>query len=250
MKTAYRVLMSLAVVLVLAGLAGAVASGGGTRLEWWEFGTGFTILRWSVYTAIAAVALVLAGTALAVPAGARLLDVRLAPVLLLGLLVAGVPYLHSRQFREAPTVADATTDFNNPPSFRALASVREETAANPLEYRGEEAASLQKKYFPALDALYTDQPPAAVIARAETVAREMGLEVAAVRPDEGRLEATGVTFWFGFRDDLVVRARRTEGGRTRVDARSASRVGYLDGGVNARRIQRFLQALQRRVSNG
>jgi uncharacterized protein (DUF1499 family) len=66
--------------------------------------------------------------------------------------------------------------------------------------------------------------------------------VAAV-PAEGRLEATDRTRWFGFRDDVVVRAR-PDGAGTRVDVRSVSRVGRSDLGTNARRIRGFVETLR------
>ena len=68
-------------------------------------------------------------------------------------------------------------------------------------------------------------------------------QIVAAVPAEGRLEATDRTRWFGFRDDVVVRVT-AEGTGTRVDVRSVSRVGRSDLGTNARRIRRFLEAVQ------
>ena len=58
-----------------------------------------------------------------------------------------------------------------------------------------------------------------------------------------RIEATDTTFWFGFKDDIVIRLT-PEGEFTRVDMRSVSRVGRSDVGTNARRIREFLESLQ------
>ncbi len=57
------------------------------------------------------------------------------------------------------------------------------------------------------------------------------------------LEATAPTLVFGFIDDVVVRMTITEDGSTRVDMRSASRVGAHDLGENSRRIKSFFAAL-------
>ncbi|HYI05060.1 MAG TPA: DUF1499 domain-containing protein, partial [Reyranella sp.] len=54
---------------------------------------------------------------------------------------------------------------------------------------------------------------------------------------------TDTTFWFGFKDDIVIRLT-PEGSFTRVDMRSVSRVGRSDVGTNARRIREFLASLQ------
>ena len=82
--------------------------------------------------------------------------------------------------------------------------------------------------------------------RALAAARAMGLEIVANSPAEGRIEATATTFWFGFKDDVVVRIVPDRQG-SRVDVRSVSRVGRSDVGTNARRIRAYLQKLS---SNG
>ncbi len=56
------------------------------------------------------------------------------------------------------------------------------------------------------------------------------------------IAATAQTRGLGFTDDLTIRIR-PEGGRTRVDVRSASRVGKWDFGQNARNVREFLAAL-------
>jgi len=66
----------------------------------------------------------------------------------------------------------------------------------------------------------------------------MGWRVVSSAPAEGRLEASDTTRWFGFTDDIVVRVTAAPNG-SRIDVRSASRVGRSDLGVNARRIRAF-----------
>jgi uncharacterized protein (DUF1499 family) len=63
-------------------------------------------------------------------------------------------------------------------------------------------------------------------------------------PADGRIEATATTFWFGFKDDVVIRIEQALGG-SRLDIRSVSRVGVSDVGTNAARIQSFLKELGR-----
>ena len=83
---------------------------------------------------------------------------------------------------------------------------------------------------------------------ARHAARELGWEIAAAVSGEGRIEATDQTFWFGFKDDVVVRVRAADGG-SRVDVRSVSRVGRSDVGTNARRIRRFLQRVKSKAGD-
>jgi uncharacterized protein (DUF1499 family) len=70
----------------------------------------------------------------------------------------------------------------------------------------------------------------------------MGWEIVDSDPERGRIEATATTFWFGFKDDVVVRVRPASEG-SRIDVRSVSRVGRSDVGTNAERIEEYLEKL-------
>jgi len=66
------------------------------------------------------------------------------------------------------------------------------------------------------------------------------------RPASGIVEAVDTSFFFRFKDNVVVRVRPvTDTAGSVVDMRSVSRVGVSDVGVNARRVRRFLADLQR-----
>jgi uncharacterized protein (DUF1499 family) len=54
---------------------------------------------------------------------------------------------------------------------------------------------------------------------------------------------TDTTFWFGFKDDVVIRIRG-DAGSSELDIRSKSRVGRSDVGANAERIRRYVSVLQ------
>ena len=71
----------------------------------------------------------------------------------------------------------------------------------------------------------------------------MGWEVVAADPAAGRIEAVATTFWFGFKDDIVVRVAPAGAGSL-IDARSKSRVGVGDLGTNAQRLRAYLERLK------
>jgi len=75
----------------------------------------------------------------------------------------------------------------------------------------------------------------------------MGWQIVDSNQDQGRIEATATTPWFGFKDDVVVRVMPADHG-SRIDVRSVSRVGKSDLGTNARRIQEYLSKIIRSVS--
>ncbi|MBJ39087.1 MAG: hypothetical protein CMD83_11585 [Gammaproteobacteria bacterium] len=142
-----------------------------------------------------------------------------------------------------PPIHDITTDTADPPTFGAVLPLRVD-APNDVEYgqpdlTAAEMANLQRQAYPAVKTLRSDLPAEGALDRAEAVLREQGLEI--VGRDAMRVEATATTFWFGFKDDVVVRVRGVDGGSL-VDVRSVSRVGRSDLGANARRIEGFLAA--------
>ena len=71
----------------------------------------------------------------------------------------------------------------------------------------------------------------------------MGWEVVEADSVGGRIEATDETFWFGFKDDVVIRLT-SAGERTILDVRSLSRVGGGDVGTNAARIREYLDEVR------
>ena len=65
---------------------------------------------------------------------------------------------------------------------------------------------------------------------------------------DGEIVAEARTALWRFVDDVSIRVWLDDAGATRVDLTSASRVGAADLGTNARRIARFLHALDRRLA--
>ena len=106
-------------------------------------------------------------------------------------------------------------------------------------------AALQREAYPDLQPLMLNVPPRQAFDRALATVREMGWDLVAADAAAGRIEATDTTFWMGFKDDVVIRVRATDGG-SQIDVRSLSRVGGGDVGTNAKRIRAYLKALKAR----
>ncbi|HEX8359361.1 MAG TPA: DUF1499 domain-containing protein [Longimicrobium sp.] len=66
----------------------------------------------------------------------------------------------------------------------------------------------------------------------------------------GTIRAEAHTGLLKFTDDVSIRISLDDKGMTRVDVRSASRVGSADFGTNARRVARFLHAVDARLAPG
>jgi uncharacterized protein (DUF1499 family) len=141
-----------------------------------------------------------------------------------------------------PSIHDITTDTENPPQFVALLAARQK-APNGAAHGGARVAQAQKAAYPDITPTKLDLPPARAFERALNVAGNMGWKIVAANQAEGRIEATATTFWFRFKDDIVIRIVASGNG-SRLDLRSMSRLGRNDLGTNARRIRSFLNQLQ------
>ena len=219
-------------------------------MEMWDHKMVFKIITWAAYGGIGASIVSTIGFIVARNTSGR---VSLA---LLGITLSGavivVPYSYDKVLdRKAhPKIHDITTDTINPPAFIAIIKERKEakkknpkSVKNKIKYGGEKVATLQKKYHPNLTFLKSTLPADKVFKATLELINKRGWSVAAAIPTKGRIEATASTFWLGFKDDVIFRIKQ-EGSETRLDMRSASRIGKGDRGENARRIKAFLSKLK------
>ena len=148
--------------------------------------------------------------------------------------------------KRVPPIHDITTDTVDPPQFDALLGARAD-APNPPDYAGEAVAKQQAEAYPDIAPIrLTGVSPAEAIAAAESAARALGFDVIIAQPEKNLLEATDVTFWYGYKDDVVVRATPSGDGTT-LDIRSKSRVGVSDLGANAKRVRALGEEIRRQL---
>ena len=230
-------------LLALIFIAMEAFAGFGSRWGWWNFMIGIGMLRWAAYGGLCAAVVNAVGFAVSsfhhrVFASAAL---SIAGIII-GLSAAGIPWTWMQAAKQVPPIHDITTDTTNPPEFKAILALRK-NAPNSASYGGEEIAAEQRKAYPDIRPLVMPVSARVAFEKALTVARRMGWEIVAMVPSEGRIEAVDSTFWFGFKDDIVIRIL-AEGEGSRVDIRSESRVGVSDIGTNAKRIRTFLEKMQ------
>ena len=239
-------LCRLGVVLAAVAASVVLLAGPGYRFQAWGLGIAFRLLR-AGGIAGAAAALI---CSLVLVVGFRqrraVLVLPLAGVLA-GALAFGVPLEMKRQAASVPPIHDITTDTQSPPRFHALLDERKQAAAS-VDYPGQETAEQQHRAYPDLHSIELASAPAEAFKQALAVAHELGWRIALADADGGRIEATDTTFWFGFKDDVVVRIRAEKQG-SRVDIRSASRVGISDLGKNAQRIRKFAHRFEARFAD-
>lgn len=212
----------------------------GARFGLWDFGRGFQIMFTGTFVSAAVLVLGIAVLVFALRAGRT--DAALPIGIGVGASVIALVVM-GLQFQlttSVPPINDVTTDMTDPPAFSAV----ELRGVSALEYMPEKGVQ-QAEGYPHITTEQSSLSPEDALAKALVAAGELGWDVLAEGADDAgmgelRIEATATTKWFGFVDDVVVRIRPDAAG-SRVDVRSASRVGVSDLGANAARIDAFLE---------
>ena len=137
-------------------------------------------------------------------------------------------------------IHDVSTDPDDAPRFVALRETRL-ACKNGVLYSGLRGTGHRQRYPDIVPAIFA-QPPPTIFPAALAVANAKEWAIAASVEPEGRIEATATTRILRFKDDVVIRIR-AEGSGTRMDIRSASRLGSSDLGANAKRIRSFLHEI-------
>lgn len=236
----------------LLALAGPVA----VWLGLTNFQMGFGLLQivnaWANWVAgitlLLAIAIFFAARARNIGSGQRL-----AGLALVGTIIAGLSWYVPETFRPpegTPPIHDIATDPDDPLDYIAIASLRAE-APNNMDYgimanddamTPENHRRLQREAYPDIVPQRFDASVGEVYERALAAAESLGWEIVSADPGAARIEATDTTFWFRFKDDVVIEIT-PDGNGAVLNARSLSRVGRSDVGKNAARLREFFALL-------
>ncbi len=210
----------------------------GTKNQWWSYTTGFILLACAIVIAFWVLSQIIfnfsrSGVLHAYPA----FILSIIPLI----WVAYYIYLGLT----SPILCDVTTDPEKPVVLR-LAQIQRTPQDHPTDYPKDRNKPLQQQYWPDIKPLVTLAKPQAVFEHALDLVKKKGWFYQA-DPALLEIHAVSQTALFGFSDDISIRIQSTNTG-SRLDIRSASRVGKSDLGMNAKRIRIFLNELKMRLS--
>ena len=182
--TAGRWLAVAGLVVAILCVAAAAASGLGYRADLWHFRTGFLILRFAFFIALAAAALSLLGVLLS--GGVRGTVVAGIAGLVIALGFAYVPWQWKQTVDALPYIHDITTDTDDPPQLVVAATLRRE-GDHPVTYDGPEVAAQQKKAYPDIVPATFSAPEDKVFEAARKVLEGMGMKINGADPAGGTI---------------------------------------------------------------
>ena len=254
----------LTLTLILAFLPAVVILVGavGTKLGWWSWRTGFVAvmvkgpmgLGWAPALAALAIVAALVGLIISLWAG---LWRRALTALVVGILTMGAFIYIGGQAKKAPPIHDVATDWSQPMMFSEAVMKDRGPDANPVApnpvaaagpFAGQKIADVNARTCPGAKPVMLAKAPADAYATAKAALVADGLKVVTDDAATGRLEAVATSFWYGFKDDVLVRVTPQTSG-SRIDIRSVSRVGISDLGQNCKRITRLTAAMKGQASS-
>ena len=160
------------------------------------------------------------------------------------LFLAGYGAIQYNLSRTIPPIHNISTDLNNPPEFTEAIAQRRGEQTNPLSMSDRTLEIHRNGFYDHVLPLKVGMSLVDTYPLALEAAKDQGWELVTQDAPGGIIEATDTTFWFGFKDDIVVRLTENQLNQTTVDARSVSRIGMSDLGLNADRIGDYLDDLR------
>lgn len=147
-----------------------------------------------------------------------------------------------------PLLNDVSTDIDDPPSFSRSRIVLEARMGRVPPDVPTERRRIQRQAYPKTGPIVLELPAEIAFEIARRAALNRGWRVLeASRPGGrsgvGRIEAVAQTRLLRFSDDITIRVRPRADG-SRIDIRSASRLGSHDFGANAARIAAFTSEIE------
>ena len=168
--------------------------------------------------------------------------------LVLAFVVLGYPGYLAVLASRLPAINDVSTDPASPPPFSNASAVRMARDGFVHDDPTTESREAQRRFYPSLQPVILDLAGDEAYDLVLKSVKAKGWKILEAVPPLGKfgtghIDAVATTRIIALPNDVAIRIRPLAG-QTRVDIRSASRIGQHDLGTNAARIQALSDELQ------
>ncbi|WP_083921428.1 DUF1499 domain-containing protein [Dasania marina] len=210
----------------------------GSRWQLWPYTLGLALFALALLVGLA-IQVICALWLIQKPAQPVVKPLRLAVLLALPALIISAALM--RENISGITLHDISTNTAQAPQYHKALQLRGEHA-NSVKYTADKAQA-QSQLYPHIKPIITLLNRQQNFQLALATAQYLGWDIHHQNRQAGIIEAVDTSFWFGFKDDIIIQAQDQ-----RVDIRSTSRVGESDLGANAKRISQFIAHFQTLLS--
>jgi len=200
------------------------------------FTVGYSLLfltKYAVYCAIFSFALSL----ISIGYSLKFYNLLLSTFMLtINLLIISFFYYQVLNLRSNPMINDISTDYNDLLKFKIY---KDHNLPKDDHYFIQKFGGFKLPNYDIAPLLLTNVSKEIVFTKSLVIIQNMGLKITYENIEEGIIEAVEKSFWYGFKDDLIIRIEKLISDDILVNARSASRTGRSDFGKNSKRIKSY-----------
>ena len=171
---------------------------------------------------------------------------------ILSLALVAFPAYLTFEAAQLPRINQVTTDLKTPPSYMISTRARMARGDWTPPPPGPEVEAAERANYSRLQPMLVDLEPDQAYRMSLRIVKELGWRLVDSTPPNlsgdasAEIDAADRSLFFGFVSDIAIRIR-AQGPKTEIDVRSASRVWRHDFGANAKRVERFIDAVQQSV---
>lgn len=161
--------------------------------------------------------------------------------LAINLTIISFFYYQILDLRSNPMINDISTDFHDLLEFKVY---KAHDLPKDEHYLIQKYGGFKLPNYDIAPLLLSNVSKELIFNKSLLILRNMGLEITYANLEEGTIEAVEKSFWYGFKDDLIIRIEELISSNILINARSASRVGRSDFGKNSERIKSYFILLK------
>ena len=209
------------------------------------FTVGYSLLfltKYAVYISIIALVLSLISIGYSLKLYKRFINLVIGIfTLALNLTIISFFYYQILDLRSNPMINDISTDFHDLLEFKVY---KAHDLPKDEHYFIQKYGGFKLPNYDIAPLLLTNVSKELVFNKSLLILKNMGLEITYENLEEGAIEAVEKSFWYGFKDDLIIRIEELISSNILINARSASRIGRSDFGKNSERIKSYFILLK------
>lgn len=213
------------------------------------FSIGYSLLfitKYAVYFSIIASALALISIGYSFKLYKKFLNIVTSIFMLaINLIVISFFYYQILDLRSNPMINDISTDYQDLLQFKIY------TDHNLLDgehHLIQKYGGFKMPYYDIAPLVLNGITKEKVFNISLVTLKNMGLEISYENIEEGIIEAIEKSFWYGFKDDIIIRIEELISNDIIINARSASRNGRSDFGKNSDRIKSYFTFIEKEVA--
>lgn len=209
------------------------------------FTPGYSLLfltKYAVYFSIIGSAVALISIGYSLKLYKKFLNIVLSIFILsINLTVITFFYFQILDLRSNPLINDISTDYQDLLQFKVHT---EHNLPNEEHQFIQKFGGFKTPYYDIAPLLLSGVTKEQVFNKSLITLKNMGIAITYENLEEGVIEGLEKSFWYGFKDDMIIRIEELISGDILINVRSASRTGRSDFGKNSQRIKSYFILIQ------